>query len=440
MRTGASLSNYAFSSPLRLLTTIIDSDVDCSLACDNIITLTTGDVQIVAQPTGDPNAAPDENVTALLQSFIEQMPKELGGLAGMQSIGTLMNVCTGMTALEAVPGEPLKGLSEIWPVDSLSLMIARPDRNARAMILQKQHSPEAASNPLYPGYVQMDESTFFWNPYQPMVDDPYGRASFGPVIAEILGNLHVLQALRDCIDHTAWPRGVIEIDTSQLYDMAQRLGYGDSKDNPAATKYVLDQFQAAVAGFNELKSDDWLFVGANGKAQMMAGGSFAGLEGILDELRSRIVRGLKQLPIMMAYQEGSTEGHTSVQWQVYARRLEAIRAAVLAPILAAFNLHLRLMGLMFTAVAKYQPIRTTDALVEANTRAVTIKNLATECLLGVITPDQMSIELSGTGLVGECTREALLLVAAGKVQAQQTLPAGNTQEEQNANQDQQKAA
>jgi len=185
-------------------------------------------------------------------------------------------------------------------------------------------------------------------------------------------------------------------------------------------------------------------LGMAGKSTMMQGGSFAGLEAILAEMRSRIVRGLKQLPIMMAFQQGSTEGHTSVQWQVYARRLEAIRAAVLLPILEACNLHLRLLGLNMYAVAKYQPIRTTDALVEANTKAVQLANAAKEILLGWKSNEQACIEVNGHGPVdanAKPDKPMLILVAGGR--SAQPAPvserAGGTQEEQDAQSNQQAA-
>lgn len=436
LRTSNSIQSLAFSNPLRLLCNIIDSDVDCALAIDNIITLTTGDVQIVAQPPGVPNASPDAAGTALIAELIERQPPEIGGLEGLQGIGSLLLCCTGLSPIEAVPGEPLQGVHRIWPVDSLSLMMDRPDRDSDAEALQRQANiPAELSDPKFPGYVRMDPQTFFWRPYQPWVDDPYGRANFGAALAEVLGNLHVLQALRDCIDHTAWPRGVVTIDTSAMFEVAKTLGYSDNAKtgDMAATKWVFDQFQAAVTNTQDLKSDDWIVLGANGKAIMMQGGNFAGLEGIMNELRSRIVRGLKQLPVMMAYQEGSTEGHTSVQWQVYARRLEAIRSAVLAPILKAFSLHLRLLGLNLIAVAKYQPIRTTDALVEAQTKALQIKNTCQEILLNWRTNEQGAMEHSGTGPTGPEDREAIRLIAIGKVQATETLPAaGTTQDEADA--------
>lgn len=437
LRTRAALSSLALSSPLRLLMQIIDSDVDCSLAADNIITLTTGDVQIVAQPVGVANAAPDATGTARIDELLKGQAREIGGLEGLQSIGTLMSLCTGMSSLEAVAGEPLAGVARLWPVDSLSLMMARANRNADAEALQRQNQVEAGrQDPDYPGYARMDPTTFFWKPYQPAVDDPYGRASFGPALAEILSMAHILQALRDCVDHTAWPRGVVEVDTTELFQVAGNLGYSDDPKTGslAATEWVLAQFQAAVTGVEGLKSDDWMVLGANGKAVMMQGGTFAGLESILSELRSRIIRGLKQLPVMMAFDQGKTEGHTTVQWQVYARRLEAIRSAVLAPILEACNLHLRLLGLMFEAVAKYQPIRTTDALVEAQTKALQVKIAAQLVLLGWESNEQASIEITGNGPVGdkEGDREALLLIAAGKSNNAQPPQAGGTQDEADA--------
>ena len=433
LRTSASLASYAYGSPLRLLTTIIDSDVDVSLAADNIITLTTGDVQIVAQPPGDANAAPDAAGTAVIEEFLQSLPPEIGGLPGLQATGTLMNLCTGMSALEAVPGEALAGLTRLWPVDSLSLMLARHDRNSDVAVLQKQWNADPALvDPLYPGFVRMDPATFFWKPYQPMVDDPYGRAGFGPAIAEVLRNLHVLQSLQDCVDHTAWPRGIVTVDTTILYEMAMRLGYEDSKENPAATQYVLDQYQAAVTGVQDLKADDWMVLGANGKAVMMQGGTFAGLDMILKEMRSRVVRGLKQLPIMMAFQEGSTEGHTTVQWQVYARRLEGIRSAVLAPILKAISLHLRLLGLNLHAVAKYEPIRTTDKLVDSQTTLNNLRNGAGFVLLGLWTMEQFSLAMTGTGPVAGYDIEDLRAIAGLKVGGASPSTAGSSQDELDA--------
>jgi hypothetical protein len=447
LRTSASLQGMAYSNPLRLLLTIIDSDVDCSLAADNVLSLTTGDVQICAiDGLQNATAAPDAIGTAAIDELMRKLPNEIGGLEGLQSIGTLMTLCTGLSAVESVPDDPLKGVRRIWPVDSLSLMMARDNQDADVSVFQRTNRLDPnLDDARFPGFTRMNPETFHWKPYHPVVDDPYGRADFGPALAEILANLHVMQALRDCVDHTAWPRGVIEIDSAALYDIAiNHLKMQDTQGNPEATNWVLDQFKGAVSSVQGLKADDWLVLGMAGKSTMMQGGSFAGIEAILAEMRSRIVRGLKQLPVMMAFQQGSTEGHTSVQWQVYARRLEAIRAAVLMPILQACNLHLRLLGLNMYAVAKYQPIRTTDALIEANTKSVQLANAAKEILLGWKSNEQAAIEATGSGPVDPSAvpdRAMLILVAGGGISkpAPVSEVAGGTQEEQDSQSSQQAA-
>jgi len=405
---------------------LIDSDVDASLAADNILTLTTGDLKIIGMEYSHTisEGAPDAGATALLDKFFADLPPEIGGLEGLQSILTLMILLTGMAALEAVPGEPLTGLTRAWPVDPLSLLLTRPDKSADVEVRQKQVNflGGEKDDPLYPGYILLNPERFFWKPYQPIVDDPYGRPSFGPAISEILCMIHMLQALRDCIDHTAWPRGVVEVDTEGLYNIAvQQMGFIDTPTDPAATNWVLTQFANFTSTMKQVKSDDWIVMGAGSKTVMMQGGTFAGLDAMIKNLQSRIVRGLKQMPVMMGSSEGSTEGHTSVQWQVYARRLEMVRAAALVPILKAANLHFRLLGLPFVAVAKFQPIRTTDALVEAQTEAMRLKNEAIKMLLRWSNNDSSCLAITGNApataapdlptLTAEEAKEVLMLVA-----------------------------
>ena len=408
MSLNATLSAFGSTSPLRVLLPLADIDPDVGLAVDNVLTLicSPDDTKIVAMETSEPgrgDAAKNEDDTASLDALWQSLPSEIGGLNGLMAQLAMLTCFTGIASCEAVPGPLFQGVHRIWPVDSFTLLFGRHAQADDLIPYQRQNYTTVNQfNDQYPipGYKQLNPITFCWNSWQPWVDEPYGRAMMAPAVAEVLKNMAMIQDLRDCIKHTAWPRGSVGVNTLTLYKIATEvLGFRDTKDDPAASNWVAEQFKQLVSTIQGLKSDDWIVTEASGTLGLHPGGNMNGIVLILKELELRVVRATKMLPVMMAMSPGKTETHTTVEWQVFAKRMEALRAFILNPILRAANLHLRLQGKTSIAAAVYEKIRSTDAYLEAQTESLNIANAVKKVYYGMWTPDDAAIAITGSGMV-----------------------------------------
>jgi len=84
--------------------------------------------------------------------------------------------------------------------------------------------------------------------------------------------------------------------------------------------------------------------------------------------------------------------------------MESIRAKVAGLLAEICSLHFRLQGRPLLAHVEAEPIRTNDAMIEAQTEAMHINNAARKRDEGWITNDQAAQMITGTDAVGEPIR------------------------------------
>lgn len=395
------LARYAESSPLRLLALLPDVHPAVGLATWNALRLACapGDLQIVAVQDSAPGEADDTmdpDATAAIADLWESLPQEIGGLQGLQTTLTLSGLFTGLMAVEAVPGRRGSGVSGVWPVDSLTLAFFRDSADSGAIPHQRQ---TGAPN----GFKRLDGPGFFWRALDSFADDPYGRAPYAPAVSEILADLALMQDLRDAVHNAAWPRLQFLFDMKATHEyVVETLGITNRYEVSAKIKEL---FQEVVTYAQTLRSDDNVVsMGTTGTNVIEGGKSFAALEPILTYLRQRIVQALKTLPTLMGINDGSTQTYTTVEWAIYAAGLETLRGIVAQLLVGVARLHLRLLGLDRKVKAEMQPIRTTDAQMEANAEATRIENEVRKRDEGWQTQDDAARAITGSAAVPEGER------------------------------------
>lgn len=397
-RSLGDLRNEANDSPLRLLTYLPDIHPAVGLAAWNCqrLSIPAEGVPIIAvkeATDGTGGEITDAEGTKAIKDLWKSLPREYGGLAGLQNTLMLQALFTGLVCIEGVPAKRLKGVARAIPVDALTIGFGRDNPQADVTPYQRQVQGGSSSN-----WKRLNTNTFFWRALDNWVDQPEGRSPYATVLPEVLADLAMLQDLRDAVHFAAWPRYSIGFNWTETYKIAREvMGISDPKE---AAAWAQTRFEAVVKYIRQLKADDAIIHDTNGSASTLPAGDFQGTQPILAYLRQRIVWALKQLPSMMGISEGTTETYTTVQWRVYGQSLETLRCVVVDPLVEVANLHLRLLGLSCTAKALYDPIRTTDALIEAQVEAARIANAQTKRNEEWITQTQASIEVSGSAEVG----------------------------------------
>ena len=387
-----SLSQFAENSPLRLLSYLPAIDPDVALAHDTDVTLICDQeaVQIVAVDNPEDDT-PNAEDTALLAAMWDAQPPEVGGLYGfMEQMVALFNF-TGLACGEAVPGARGEGVRRAWPVDSLTIGFGRDSADSDQIAYQRQ---SGGTN----GWKRLNAETFFWETVGKWPDGGYGCARYAPALAEVLVNISFWKSITDAVQNAAWPRLGFGIPYAELQELYQKvLGYSEVKANEAVGDAV-EQFKKEVAS---IMADDNVFFDSTGKMMVIPGGTFAGIEPIITERRSRIARAVKSLPLFLGINDSTTETQATQQIRVQGKRLGSLRSRVLAIVVRISTLHLRLMGKTTIAKAIVQPIFPGDALNEANTEAIRIKNADEKERLGYIDHDAASMEITGSKAVAD---------------------------------------
>lgn len=407
LERGAGSSEFlrcAHDNPLRLLNLLADVHPSVGLALWNALRLTCGEgaAQIVAVKKKRDSQSIDDDATNSLSDLWESLPSEIGGLPGLMGQLTIQALLTGLVCVEGVPGPRGTGVSEVWPVESLTIHFHRDPSTTRIMPLQRQlfiKKPEST----YAGFAQLSIDTFFWRSIDAMVDEPYGRAPYAPAVTEMLADLALTQDLRDAVHNGAWPRLGHGVNFTELYKIATEImGLSDTGVEKRATDWVNARFASIVAVVSDLKADDNIFYDSAGDMKMIeAGQALRAVEPILEYLRQRIVQSLKTLPTLMGINDGATQTYTTVEWAIYAAGLQAIQGIVLGVICKVASLHLRLMGKNLVAIAKTQPIRTTDDMLEAQAEGLRIANEKEKVRLGWISNEEAAVNITGSGPVAD---------------------------------------
>lgn len=392
LSTRNSLSSFAANSPLRLLALLESVEPDVALAHDTDVTLICDPecVQIVAVSNPEDDT-PDPEDTALLNAFWEAQPPEVGGLYGfMEQMVTLANF-TGLMTAEAVPGKRGEGVYRAWPVDSLTIAFGRDSVEDDLVAYQSQ---TGATN----GWKRLNPETFFWQSVKKSADQPYGCARYASALAEVLVNLSMWKSITDAVQNAAWPRLGFGFNISDLVEIYKEVLMFDKISAVEAAKDDINLFKTEI---NSILADDNVFYQTGGELKEIKGGEFQGIEPIIEERRSRIVRGLKQLPLFLGLNDSATETQATQQRLIHGKRLSSLRSRVVDIAVKISNLHLRLLGRKTIAKAVMQPIFPSDALVDAQTEAMRIQNADTKERLGYIDHDQASMEITGSGAVAE---------------------------------------
>lgn len=382
----ATLGVLAQTNPLRLLTHLPSLCPQADFAINQ-------NLAIAIPPDGLPIVAVNEQKevdavgTLNIENLWKSLPNEIGGLAGLQGTQMLVGTLTGLCAIEAVPARKLNGVARAWPIDPLTLAFDRKTPDSDMTAYQRQS-----------GNVQFKElrsTTFFWNAWNHWVDDPWGKSDFSTVLPEIIVDMALIQDIRDSVKNQAWPRKAVPFNWENTYKIAKDVFH--LNDLEKAKEFVANQFDMVRKKLKEIQPDeDLVYDSSNGNIVPLTGGGYAGIEPVIKFFQQRIFWGLKKLPSMMGFAEDTSESFSTLSWVLQALELEKMRAFIVDPLVQVAQLHLDLQGIPLTAVAKYPRLRTTDALVEAQTRSIEIQNELLLWMNGAQSQEQFSVKLTGS--------------------------------------------
>jgi len=142
----------------------------------------------------------------------------------------------------------------------------------------------------------------------------------------------------------------------------------------------------------------WDFVKVEG---VDSSGKMLQVAPLIRVLELRTIRALKQLPVLMGSNEGTTETHGTVQFEIYAAGIRALRNKVDWVIERMLTTALNVLGVQAAVVMEWEDIRTSDRLKDAQAEQIEIQNATAKVMNGWWANEEAAMEIVGHEPAGE---------------------------------------
>ena len=384
------------------LEAIADFDPQASQAVWNFLRLMNPGLEVVVYtgPLGKGEKREGGKGQAIVDELIPRCFAEYGGgLDQGHNVLSLMLITHGAIASEMAPLVDLSGTEDYYPINPLQLEYKRvpvfpEDKVGKLTLGQRDKGGKwEAVNP----------NQVFYQGLDPTVNKPYGRPPLMAALQTVLSKSVMLNDLRAVAHNQGYPR----LDVKVLWEVLAKAAPRNLQDGGREkdlTDWMRRQLELVAADYNTLNVDDtfvhydWVDVGMVGPNYAATSFDFKGLEEILSR---QINSALKTLPILLGYNESSSETHGSIQWQIQVDGIKALQKLVKRLIEKLFNASLRLGGVDARAKVEYKAIRTVDRKFEAESGFVEAKTYQIHVQMGWAENDEIAQNIYGHDAVAE---------------------------------------
>lgn len=375
---------------METLSFIRDISPDASMAVWNFLRLANNGHELAAT---NANGNPDEAALDYINGLAARVGKLYGGGTDqLINVMLLTGYTQGAIALEVELTEDLKDVADFHPLDPARLDFQVDKETQETKLVQKQVDGS---------YKELNPNQVFYQPFDPDVDDPYGRSPILPTLQIIFFQVEVLKDLKQVAHHQGHARFDISVmEESILKNIPPQI----ASQGPEAVKSFVKSYIGMIEdSFKKLKPDDNFFHVDSVKVDMAGGtqGKSMDATALINVINQQVVTSLKQLPILLGRNEGTTETHGTVQWQIFVAGVESIRRGVKRTLERAYNLALQVQGSQSTATLTFNKIRTTDRQADALAEQTETSTLIQQVNQGWIDNDEAANQAVGHDAVGE---------------------------------------
>lgn len=317
-----------------------------------------------------------DEIKALLNSPLPSPGYQHGrALDKLDTVQRLMVMVRGACAGEVVLNERCTEVIDIVPVDPALIWFRREPITNRLTPWQYVKNPRMKAGETWFGqYKQIDSPTFIYEEFDPMVDDPYGRTPFLPVLQVVFFHMQVLQDLKAVVHNQGYPR----LDVSMLEEiMIKNMPRNIAQDPNKQKEYLTQRMQEAQKHFESLNPDDSMFHWDSVKVEYLKGGNsgpMIDVKKLIDIIDTQMATSLKTLLTLLSRHQGSTETYSSVDTQIYIKNVESARSVTKRFWKRAFSLSARVKGTQTNVEADYNPIDLRSENEVEKDRLAKIKN------------------------------------------------------------------
>lgn len=363
---------------------IRDLNPDSSMAMWNFLRIgNTGHTLEVVKADG----SIDQAGTNRLNELAPRIGKLYGGGTDqLINVLFLTSYTQGAVALEVEVEENIEDVVDFHAVDPSSLEFRRNKETKEIELGQVQTDGQ---------FKVLNPNTVFYQPLDPDISDPYGRSPMLPILQIVFFQVEVMRSLQKVINHQGFERFDIEVVESAIMEnLPPHIANGEPQQIADFVQSFVDNVHDQMASL-EPDSD---FVHPDSVKIKSVGGSknaTVNAEAVVKIINQQVVTALKQLPILLGRNEGTTETHGTVQWQVFISGIEAIRQGIKRLLERAYNVALQVYGIQGRARITFNELRAEDELKAAQTEETKTNTKIAQVNQGWISNDQAAEELVG---------------------------------------------
>ncbi len=415
MLSGIDLARYRPEdfAPWQLMQILADSHTDVGLALWNVLRLgTKGFSYEVKTLTG----GDDGEGKLLLDGLVARLNPKAGGVKAVQIQMLLSWYLYGAICCEMALADTLKDVLDVFPVNPFTIQFER-DAATQALVMFQQQLYQAMgpggatqANPVAQkgvpgttagGYRRLNDLLIHYVPCDPTIDDPYGRIPSATVINEVFFDIQFLADLKKIVHGVGTPKYVIKIIEEIL---AKTCPPAIKNDPNKYAAWLDDRIAEVQAAFDGLEPEDAFVIFDSVEPDILSAKTSTNIMGLVTPLsraiERRIIKALKMMPILMASNEGTTETHGSVQFEIFAEGIASAQDAISGIWAAFFKLYLELCGRQCLVTCEFAAIKTANRLLVANAENKEILNAMLKEAAGYISHDDASIDITGSPAVG----------------------------------------
>jgi hypothetical protein len=387
-------------SAQQFLEMLADLSPEVSLALSNKVLLNnTGWYYKVMKLDG---TAELKRAKAMLDVFLEKVNKDSGGVDAVIDSWAITCFLQGAIAGELVLNEDLSDALDIVSVQPWSIHFER-DVNQALVPFQQQVAANGGNGPGFgvAGYPfkRLNPATFGYIPFQAPPDDPYGRPPAAPVLQLIVFDLQLLKDIRQAVHQNAWGRTDVTILGEAL---AKQVPKKIEIDPVAKQNWINDRIAEIKSSFNSMKADDsYVHMDSVTVTSVDSSGKMLQIDAIVRMLERRLIRSLKEMPVLMGSNEGTTETHGTVQMDIYAKFIASIQKTIANLLEKLLAVALQVWGIAGKVIWEFEPVRATDRLADAQADQVESSVLVFQRDQGWIDNDTAAMAMTGHKAVAE---------------------------------------
>jgi hypothetical protein len=388
--------NLARMQPHQVMEILAEVSPEVSQALWNNLLMTNSGYELkVVDARSD---KPDDEGQEVLNRILERVNPHAGGLDGIIDQWHYTAYLQGAMAGEIVLSPGLKDVDDIFPVSPWTIEFV-PDAPYPRPVQRLPHEARPR---------ELNEHTFFYLPILPAVDDPYGRMPFASVLHALHFDLQLLTDLKVAVHANAWDKLDITVLESVIVNAIPERDRHNPQVRQRWVQAVVNDVRSAFAGMQP--DDHFIHTDATEIKPVQSGNRNVGVVPIFRMLERRIIRGLKQLPILMGSNEGTTETHGTIQFEIYIDGIRAVQDRTKHMLEAMLTLAMQVHGRQSKVIMDWDAIRTVDRFREARSEWQEVQNAIAKRDQGWITQDDASIAVTGSPAVTDAPVASVLEV------------------------------